>query len=314
MTQTLEALSRRVETLNSVRGIVRTMKTMSAINAAPYEQAAQAIGAYHQTVLAGFQAFLKRTGPPAMPSERTATQVVVAFGSDHGLCGGYNEAMATEVSRHLNALGDDVTDIRVLCVGARMRDALISQGINPIGLLLPPASAEGIGRLAGDLATRLVRETHAEGTAVALAYSERTEMDRQEPVIRHLLPLDPELIASLAHEHWVSRSLPEFTLPAKDLFAELIREHLFASLFRASAEALLTENAARLALMQQAEKSIDERLGDLKSEARTVRQTEITTELIDVISGFEALTKRARKHGNKTPSPGGAERWRLKGV
>ena len=75
----------------------------------------------------------------------------------------------------------------------------------------------------------------------------------------------------------------------------LLRNHLFATLFRAIAEALLTENAARLALMQQAERSVDDRLDDLESETRAVRQDEITTELLDVIIGFEALRTTKRK-------------------
>ena len=63
-------------------------------------------------------------------------------------------------------------------------------------------------------------------------------------------------------------------------------------MFRASADALVTENAARLALMQQAEHTVDDRLAELLSETRSVRQNEITTELLDVIVGFEALKKR----------------------
>jgi F-type H+-transporting ATPase subunit gamma len=83
-------------------------------------------------------------------------------------------------------------------------------------------------------------------------------------------------------------------MPPEDLFISLIRGHLFASLFRAAAEALVTENAARLALMQQAEQSVDDRLDALKSDTRALRQSAITTELLDVIIGFEALKKDAR--------------------
>ena len=57
----------------------------------------------------------------------------------------------------------------------------------------------------------------------------------------------------------------------------------------------MTENAARLARMQQAERSVDERLDDLKSETRAVRQNEVTSELMDVIVGFEALKRRTRR-------------------
>lgn len=85
----------------------------------------------------------------------------------------------------------------------------------------------------------------------------------------------------------------------RDLFLSLIRGHLFASLFRAAAEALVTENAARLALMQQAEQSVDDKLDTLKSDTRALRQSEITTELLDVIIGFEAL-KNDRRSGRDT--------------
>jgi F-type H+-transporting ATPase subunit gamma len=61
--------------------------------------------------------------------------------------------------------------------------------------------------------------------------------------------------------------------------------------FRAAAEAMATENAARLALMQQAERAIDERLSELLFATRSARQSDVTNELLDVIAGFEALKK-----------------------
>ncbi|PVA11046.1 hypothetical protein DC366_04540 [Pelagivirga sediminicola] len=98
---------------------------------------------------------------------------------------------------------------------------------------------------------------------------------------------------------WTSRGLPQFSVPAKDLLASLVRNLVFATLYRAAAEALVTENAARLARMQQAEQSVDENLEELKSETRPVRQSEITTELLDVIVGFEALKRRDRRRKRK---------------
>lgn len=298
MTQTLEILVRKNNTLNSIRGIVHTMKILSAINARPYEHAAQSIEAYHATVLQSFRAFLHRNGPLALTSGEIPTQVIVAFGSDHGMCGSYNEILAAEVSRYLDTLDQDEITPHVLCVGAQMNDALMGQNVWPESTLLPPASADGIGRLAGDIVTRLddIRQKSPLGEiAVTLAFTEQVVHGQQEPTTKVLLPLDTTLFGGLADRPWVSRSLPDFTLPPNDLLAALIRSHLFASIFRASAEALLTENAARLAQMQQAEQSVDDRLEELKSETRMVRQTEITNELMDVIIGFEALGRGRRK-------------------
>ena len=178
-------------------------------------------------------------------------------------------------------------------IGAKLHGALVDQGLAPEVLLLPPASAEGIGRLAGEIVTRLDAMGQGQALhrlAVTLAFTQRGEEGDREPVTRQLLPLEPGLLQP--GKRWHSRSLPDYHMATGALLAALVRNHIFASVFRASAEAMVTENAARLALMQQAEKSVDERRESVRGELRSVRQTEITDELMDVIMGFEALKKR----------------------
>ena len=288
MAQTLEYLSRQNNTLGSIRGIVHTMKTLSAINAAPYEQAARSIEAYHQTILQGFATFAHRSAGIALDTEDVREQLLVVFGSDHGLCGSYNEILAEEVAAHCQAQTGPQTGAtpRLLCIGAQMNDALRDQGLAPEAVLLPPASADGIGRLAGDIVTRLAQLSHGQALhrlGVTLAFTQRGEHGLREPVTQRLLPLQPSLLQR--EQRWHSRSLPDYSMSADALLAALIRSHIFASVFRASAEAMVTENAARLALMQQAEQSVDERLEEVQAEMRSVRQTEITNELMDVIIG-----------------------------
>lgn len=294
MAQTLERLNHRIQTMGSIRGIVSTMKTMSAINALPYEQAAQAIEAYHDTVLQGFHAFVQCNGPIPAGADRVAEVLVIAFGSDHGLCGNYNEIVAEEVLR----VTYSTPAHRLISVGAQMEDALVGQGLTPITTLLPAATAEGLGRLSGRLIT-LLDTLHgfdtSSGAAVTLVHMQRGEHGLQYPVATRLLPLDPQMLDDLAHKPWHSHSLPQFHLPPDRLLAALIRSYLFARLFRSAAEAMVTENAARLARMQQAEQSIDDQLEALTTEMRSVRQSEITTELLDVIIGFEALKARDKR-------------------
>ncbi len=297
MAETLEVLTRRSETLRSIGGIVRTMKTMSVINANPYEQAARAIEAYRATVLEGLHAFVQQHGPLASAPGVASGHVTVVFGSDHGLCGNYNEVIAAEVARHAADTGSP-GGARIICVGAQMEDALTGLGMVPEATLLSPTTPDGLGRLAGVLVTRLdeIRRGGDPGSlTVILAFSRRAAHGQQLPVTQPLLPLDPELARSLASRPWQSRSLPRSTLPASALLAALIRGYLFASLFRAAAEALVTENAARLARMQQAEQSVADRLEELTAQTRAVRQDEITTELLDVIIGFEALKDREKR-------------------
>jgi F-type H+-transporting ATPase subunit gamma len=297
MAQTLERLTRRTDTMQSIRGIVRTMKTMSAINAAPYEQAAEAIDLWRDTVLDGLQGFLHCNGTLSGSVGNDPQRVLIVMGSDHGLCGNYNELLAREVTRHSFA-----QDAKIICVGAQMQGALMDEGMTPVASLLPPANTDGLIRLAGQLVTRLDAmraKAPAGDLAAALIYTQRGTHGSHAPVAQPLLPLDPDMIEALAQRPWTSRSLPQFSMPATDLLAALVRNLVFATLYRAAAEALVTENAARLARMQQAEQSVDEKLEELKSESRSVRQSEITTELLDVIVGFEALKGRDRRRKGK---------------
>jgi F-type H+-transporting ATPase subunit gamma len=74
------------------------------------------------------------------------------------------------------------------------------------------------------------------------------------------------------------------------LFSELTRQYLFVSLYRACAESMASENASRLASMQAAEGNIGERLDEFHAQLRNERQNSITEELLDIVSGFEALS------------------------
>jgi F-type H+-transporting ATPase subunit gamma len=297
MAKSLERLTRQTGTMQSISGIVRTMKTMSAINAVPYEQAARAIDAWRAAVLSGLHAFVQINGPLVKPPGAAGPTILVVMGSDHGLCGNYNEIVALKAKENMT------TNARVLCVGAQMQDALRGIGVTSEVTLLPPANADGLNRLSGDLVTRL-EAMRAEDSAIALVFTQRAEHGRQEAVWQSLLPISPNLLDNIAATPWTSRTLPSHKMPAPQLLAILIRNLIYATVYRASAEALMTENAARLARMRQAEKSVDERLEDLQAETRSVRQSEITTELLDVIVGFEALKDRDQKRMQSKPDQG----------
>jgi F-type H+-transporting ATPase subunit gamma len=73
------------------------------------------------------------------------------------------------------------------------------------------------------------------------------------------------------------------------LFSALVQEYLLVSLFRAFAESLASENASRLASMQGAERNIEEQLEELTQRYHQRRQMAITEELLDIVTGFEAL-------------------------
>jgi F-type H+-transporting ATPase subunit gamma len=116
-----------------------------------------------------------------------------------------------------------------------------------------------------------------------------------------LLPVDLEWVRRLKARQWPSKVIPTFTMDKTQLFQSLIREYLFASLFRALAQSMASENASRLAAMEVADRNIEERSSVLTADFRHCREDAITSELLDLVTAFEALTAPANKH------PGPAE-------
>ncbi|MBU4139645.1 MAG: F0F1 ATP synthase subunit gamma, partial [Euryarchaeota archaeon] len=124
---------------------------------------------------------------------------------------------------------------------------------------------------------------------IVLFYNRPATGTSFRPNMVYLLPFDPEWIRDLSGKKWPSRTLPTFTMDWESLFSSLTRQYLFFSLYRAFVESIASENASRLASMQVAEKNIEERLKDLNTAFNLQRQTSITSELLDIMTGFEAL-------------------------
>lgn len=104
-----------------------------------------------------------------------------------------------------------------------------------------------------------------------------------------MLLIDPQSLRRCSREPWRSRSLPTFITERRLLLSRLVGQYLFVSFFRAYAESLASENASRIAAMQAAEKNIEERLDELRGCYNQLRQSAITEEILDVVTGFEAL-------------------------
>jgi F-type H+-transporting ATPase subunit gamma len=154
-----------------------------------------------------------------------------------------------------------------------------------------PNSVKAITPLVGQILVESeTPHSHGEVTELHLFYNRLTSGAVYAPVNQRLLPLDEDWRRKLSKLPWPTGNLPEVMGGRTVTLRALIREYLFASLFRACAESLASENASRLAAMQRADKNIDELLEDLNRTFHRLRQNGIDEELFDVISGFEALS------------------------
>jgi F-type H+-transporting ATPase subunit gamma len=288
----LQKIRRQLESARDLLSVVRTMKTMAAVNIRQYEQAVESLRTYTETVDLGFQVMVVRR-PDLLEGATTAGAGpvgAIVFGSDQGMCGAFNERIAEHARRSLRRRGLVESEVSLVLVGHRVGFQFAeTDGVR--AHLDPPNSVEGISPFVRALLRDIDRWQTERGIERLLVFFNRSvDGGRVEPTTRELLPIDRRFLERLAGRGWEGPTEPTYSGEAGALFSALVDEYLFAGLFQACAESLAAENAARLMSMQSAHKNIAERLDELRSEYRRTRQTTITSELLDIVGGYEALS------------------------
>lgn len=289
--ETLETLGKQIATTKDLQSIVRTMKSLSAVSIRQYELAVSALRGYSRTIELGLRVVLRETpllgAEPAQPDGPT---VAIVFGSDHGLCGRFNEQISRFARAEMSKRGVSGGDGSYLTVGAQAASKLEAMGEEISECFYLPGAVSGLTATAHSVLLKIDEWQAARGIArVLLFHNARSAEAMASPVVRQLLPIDPDWLQRLAKRRWPSNVLPTYTMDSRTLFSSLIREHLFVTIFRTGAESMASEHATRLASMQAAERNIQEHLEEMTGAFRRRRQQAITEELLDVVAGFETL-------------------------
>jgi F-type H+-transporting ATPase subunit gamma len=305
MSDTLASLRRKIDGAGDLESVVRSMKALAAASIGQYEKAVLALIDYYRTVELGLRvacgegrgASDLNQGPlsgPTRPSPPpTSPSCIIVFGSDQGLVGQFNDALAAFVAKALDGLPGEK---KVWVIGERMHARLADAGLAPVGLFAVPTAVNAIAPLVGQILIKVETHPGKEGVGqLHIFHNSPRSGAAYEPVRQRLLPLDEKWRLRLAHLPWPTGNLPEVIGCQAQTLGALVHEYLFVSLFKACAESLASENASRLAAMQRAEKNIDEVIGTLNQKFRRLRQTSIDEELFDVLSGYESLSNETTR-------------------
>lgn len=296
--ETAERLHRRMETMADLHTIVRTMRVLSAVNIRQYEPAVHALSGYARTIELGLHVVLREMDVPVksnLPHSSAWNKAGIVFGSDHGLCGRFNEDIANYAFENMMIPtsvipGEKANVARVVAVDSRTAAALDQSGLSVAQEFAVPGSAERITATV-QLLLRMVDQWQASGAChqITLYYNRQRKNGGYQPTSVVLWPVNPHQFQSLETAPWPSKRLPVYTMNRNILLASLLQQYFFITLFRACAESQASEHASRLRSMQSAQKNLDEKQEDLTAQFRRVCQEDITTELLDVVSGFDSI-------------------------
>jgi F-type H+-transporting ATPase subunit gamma len=281
----LEALSRTLNTVTELGEVVRTMKTLSAVSIRQCERAVEALADYDAAVEFALAAVLAelpaQVSQPTRPGSNTG---LVLLGSDHGLCGRFNEALVEAVTAGESTRATH----RVLAVGERV-GALwaATEYAKPMQLGAPSAVTAFTGTVSTVLGVLADWRECDDVQQVRLWHNRSVDAEPHRAVALGLLP---QPLETWRTRPWPSASRrPGLPRPAPEMLEPLLEEQLYAALYRALAESLSSEHQSRLLAMQTAEHNISERLTELNGEYRQARQEAVTSELLDLVAGFEAM-------------------------
>jgi F-type H+-transporting ATPase subunit gamma len=287
----LAEIERHVASMQELQRIVGAMRAIASMRMQEALRAlasARAYGAvlaealHDALAIAGDEAPLRGgryPGAAVVPAARCGGRALVVLASEHGFVGGFNQRLIEAVESDLTA-----TDALVI-VGGRGTAFFAERGhsaawSHPLATRLA-GIPETVRFLEEALWPRISRGEIMRAEAIFGRYGRSGELTIER---RRLFPL--ELVRAAGERRGLA---PLHELPAPELLEKLTAEYMLAQLSEAATEALAAENAARFAAMESARDNVGRKLETLRLEASRARQEEITTELLDLITGEEAV-------------------------
>lgn len=285
--------------VRSIKNLAQVTKALETVSASYVRRAVQATLATRPYAEKAWKVLIHLARQPGhanlhpLLAERPEIRkiLVLMISGDRGLAGAYNTNILRQT---LGYFGNSHIPVSYLAIGRRGRDLLIRRRKNVIAefshLVNPPTynDVAAIGKLAVDDFER------GRFDQVWIAYTEYVSMAQQRPVVRKLLPLEVEYAqdqdsASFNVTHHKTNSVFIYEPEQKDLLNEIVPRFTSLQIYQSILSAQASEHAARMVAMRNATDSANELIGGLQLEYNKLRQQIITSEMLDITGGAEAL-------------------------
>ncbi|MBL8659404.1 MAG: F0F1 ATP synthase subunit gamma [Rhodospirillales bacterium] len=294
----LKDLRNRIASVQSTQKITSAMKMVAASKLKRAQASAEEgrpYGERMERMLAQMVASMSslQSAPKLLSGHGTDNSyLIVAVTGDRGLCGGFNSSIVRETRRRITALEGEGKQVKLLCVGRKGRDVLRRDHAGRIVDSMENVTRSGAQFApARDIAKRLRNMFEAgEFDTCIVIYNTFKSAISQEVTVKQIIPFPVEQLAAGGKDR-VAASEAEYELePGEDqLLGSLLPANLSMQIFRALLESYASEQGARMTAMENATNNAADMIDKLRLKYNRTRQAAITTELIEIISGAEAL-------------------------
>ncbi|MBQ8481925.1 MAG: F0F1 ATP synthase subunit gamma [Alphaproteobacteria bacterium] len=288
----VEVLRRRIKTTQDLRDIVSNMKMLSSVSILQYEQADKALDKYMRNLRDAFHILaLHRALPHLITAKvKNPRYLFLLIGSDNGMVGRFNREIVGNAKDYLRQKHISLNDVIFVTVGKRVSALAESSRLKVYKSYAISNSIKAVAMLAENVILNIDEVIRKERISNVFVVSHhRGEHNLISVEIKQIIPFDIKRLQKLQNKKWETNNIPQLGVPAEKMFTELVNESLMITVGKEINASLASEHYTRMTNMQNAEKNIDENLEELNLVYQQQRQEDITDELIDVISGAEAM-------------------------
>ena len=296
----LKDLKNRIDSVKSTQKITSAMKMVAASKLRRAQEQAEAGRPYAEhmaRMLASLSAGTKAGGPKLLTGTGAEdTHLLLVITSDRGLCGGFNATIVRETRRQIRALQGEGKTVKLICVGRKGKDSLSRDYPE---LIVESFTDIGRPRLTFDDANKIAERLlnmydEGEADVVKVIYNKFVSAITQDVTTHQLAPLAPEDSEAEdgveeAAANGGGKAVYEFEPSEEQILAVLLPRNMAVQIYKALLESAASEQGARMTAMDNATRNAGDMISRLTLVYNRTRQAAITKELIEIISGAEAL-------------------------
>jgi len=291
----LDDLKKRIGSVKSTQKITKAMKMVAAAKLRRAQESAESSRPYSDTMNDVISSISKKV--VSTSTERNLltgtgddqTQLLILFTSERGLCGGFNSSITKLMREKIEDLQSSNKTVKIICIGKKGYDILKRKYSDLIVDVIDLKAVKSVSyQDAKDISQKIIKMYFDnEFDVCSIFYNKFKSVIDQTPTQQKILPIETEISDDI--EENTSTSMLDFEPGEAEILEELLPLNFAVQIFKALLESAASEQGARMSAMDNASRNASDMIDKLTLFYNRSRQAVITKELIEIISGAEAV-------------------------
>jgi len=291
----LDDLKKRIGSVKSTQKITKAMKMVAAAKLRRAQESAESSRPYADSMRDLIGAISNGYSPTSTErnlltgDENDNVHMLILFTSERGLCGGFNSVVTKSLREKIENLQKENKTVKIICVGKKGYDILKRQYSEIITEVIDMREVKSVSyQDAKNISDKIIKMFFdSEFDRCSIFYNKFQSVISQIPTEQQIVPI--ELEEDSSNESTADQSFFDFEPGESEILEELLPLNFTIQIFKALLESAASEQGARMSAMDNASRNASDMIDNLTLFYNRSRQAVITKELIEIISGAEAV-------------------------